>query len=276
LAAGGRIAALYGWRSALLLGGLPGLALAVLLYLTVKEPARGRSDPKPAKSPAPDQVPQLSTAAMLRFFRSQRSLVYVIAGMTVQVFVLSGVGTWIAAFFIRSHGFGTGQIGPILGMIFGGGSLVGTLFGGMIVDRLARRDERWRCWTLGIAAALTAPFLIATYLAPDGYASLGAFACASLFNSVWYGPAFGLSQSLVGARMRGTIAAVTYLSSNLIGFGLGPQSIGLLSDFFARDFGTQSLRYAMLTVCIADFLAALCFLLAAPRLRRDLLTAAQA
>jgi MFS family permease len=273
-AAGGAIAARYGWRSAFLLAGLPGLVLAIIMFLTIKEPIRGRSDH--ATGQAPGQAPQLSTAAMFRFFWSQRSLAYVVIGMTVQIFVLSGVSSWIASFFVRDHGYGIGRIGPILGIIIGGSSLVGTLAGGLIVDRLARRDERWRCWTLAIASGMTAPVLIATFVLPGRYASLGAFACATLFNSVWYGPGFGLCQSLVGARMRGTIAAVMYFCSNLIGYGLGIQSIGLLSDFFAHHLGNQALRGAMLVVSTADILAALFFLLAAPRLQQDLSRAAQA
>jgi MFS family permease len=270
----GGIAAEYGWRAAFLLGGLPGLVLAVFMFLTVREPPRGQSTQRPAASDTDTPAAQ-PTGAMLRFFRSQRSLVYVITGMTVQIFVLSGVGAWVASYFIRQHGFGLGQIGPILGAIIGVSSLIGTLSGGLIADRLARRDERWRCWMLAIAAALTAPLLLATFLLPGKYAALGAFACASVFNSVWYGPGFGLSQNLVGARMRGTIAAVMYLCSNLIGYGLGVEAIGLLSDFFARHAGNQPLRAAMLLVSVADVLAALCFLLAAPHLRRDLLRAAQ-
>jgi MFS family permease len=275
-AAGGAIAARYGWRSAFLLGGAPGLLLAIIMFLTVKEPMRGRLDPGLAAGQAAGQASKLSTAAMFRFFWSQRSLVHVVIGMTVQIFVLSGVSAWIASFFVRDHGFRIGQIGPILGTIFGACSLVGTLAGGLIVDRLARRDERWRCWTLAIAAGVTAPMLIATFLLPGRYASLGAFACATLFNSVWYGPGFGLCQSLVGARMRGTIAAVMYFCSNLIGYGLGVQAIGLLSDFFAHHVGNHGLRVAMLTVSTADILAALLFLFAASRLQQNLSSAAQA
>ena len=123
---------------------------------------------------------------------------------------------------------------------------------------------------------MTAPLLIAAFILPGRYASLGAFACATLFNSVWYGPGFGLCQSLVGARMRGTIAAVMYFCSNLIGFGLGVQAVGLLSDFFAQNPGGQALRSAMLLVSTADILAALFFLFAAPRLQQGLSRAAQA
>jgi MFS family permease len=276
-AGGGAIAARYGWRSAFLLGGVPGLVLAIILFFTVKEPFRGRRDPRPTGAAATvDPVAQPATAALLRFFWSQRSLAYIVIGLTIQVFVLSGVGSWTASFFIRDHGFQIGELGPLLGGIVGGCSLLGTLAGGLIVDRLARRDERWRCWTLAIAVGVTTPMLLATFALPGRYAALGAFACASVFNSVWYGPGFALCQSLVGARMRGTIAAVMYLCSNLIGYGLGVQVTGLLSDFFAHHSGNHALKNALLVVSTADALAAVCFLLAAPHLRRDLSTAAQA
>jgi predicted MFS family arabinose efflux permease len=274
LAAGGRIAAHYGWRWAFLAGGIPGLLLVGLLLLTVKEPRRGQTDPKLARPEISDHSPPRSTAQSLRFFWFQRSLVYVIAGMTLQTFVVSGIGAWIASFFVRSHGFGLAQIGPILGFIIGGCGLIGTLSGGLIVDRLAQRDERWRPWTLAIASAVTAPLFMVTLVLPDSHASLAAFALGYAFSAVWYGPALGLCQSLVGARMRGTVTAVTYLSMNLIGYGLGVQSIGLLSDLFARRFGTDSLRYALFAAGTLDILAALCFLLAARTLRRDLSTAA--
>jgi predicted MFS family arabinose efflux permease len=270
LAGGGWVAQHYGWRAAFLVAGAPGIALALVLLLTVREPLRGVADGGPAR-PAASPL-----GATLRFIRSQAALLHVIAGTTLIVFVVSGIGAWSASFFIRFHGFRLAAIGPLLAVANGAFGIVGALTGGLVADRLGRRDERGRPWSVAVAALLMAPALAAALLAPDRRVAAAFFAGYVLLSSVWYGPCYALAQSLVAARMRGAIAAVIYLTSNLLGYGLGAQAIGYLSDLLSSGHGGEGLRAAMVAAATVSLWAALHFYLAGRTLRRDLAAAAAA
>ena len=269
LAGGGWVTHSYGWRWGFVAAGIPGLILAFVLLLTVREPARGQSDDT-ATPPAAQPL-----AETLRFILSQRSLLHLIAGVALTVFVVSGIGTWSASFFIRSHGFSTARIGPILALSTGIVGFMGTIGGGVIVDRVGRRDDRRRCWALAISSALTAPLIAACVLVPSPTAAIVFYTLYMLTSYFWYGPVNGLCQSLVDVRMRATISSVVYLTGNLLGFGLGSQIIGLLSDYLSARYGAESLRYGMLVAALFSLWAGLHFYLAARTVRQDLAVAAR-
>jgi hypothetical protein len=76
--------------------------------------------------------------------------------------------------------------------------------------------------------------------------------------------------------MRATTLAVVMLLANLIGMGLGPQLVGVLSDLMRPVLGTDSLRYAMLTLACVILAAGRQFWLASRTVERDLAMAAAA
>ncbi len=267
-AGGGWLAQHYGWRAAFYAMGVPGLLLAAIMLLTVREPQRGLSDADGGLAVAAARRPRLGET--LRFVASQPSLLHIIAGTTLTVFVVSGIGTWSASFFIRTHGFAPANIGGVLAAAAATGGLIGTLAGGLIVDRMARRDDRWRAWTLALASLATAPLIVVCVLAPTAGASVAAFFAYIMVSFAWYGPVHGLSQTLVEVRMRATISAIVNLISNLLGVGLGSQFIGIVSDRLAPGLGAQSLRYAMAAAAGFSLWAALHFWLAGRTVRVDL------
>lgn len=83
-------------------------------------------------------------------------------------------------------------------------------------------------------------------------------------------PKYALTQAVVKVRMRAQAAAVMMLCTNLVGLGLGPQAVGLLSDFFSTRYEERLLRYALLVVAVFNVLAAVCYLLAAQSVRSDI------
>ena len=119
---GGWINEYLGWRTAFLAVGLPGVALAVLIRLTVKEPARGRSEGRTDHGEVPD------LAATIRFLWSRRSFRLLSLGAGVQCLAGYGIDMWVAPYIIRSFGMGTGELGTWMGLlgIFG---LIGTFLG---------------------------------------------------------------------------------------------------------------------------------------------------
>jgi MFS family permease len=143
--AGGWINEAFDWRTAFIVVGLPGLVLAVIVVLTVKEPVRGASEVTLRDD---QEVPPVSV--VFRYLWSLKSFRYMSLAGAMHAFVGYGVGYWLPAFFIRSHGLGTAEIGRWV-FFLGFAGMAGTFLGGYFADRLARRDLRWYVWLPGIA-----------------------------------------------------------------------------------------------------------------------------
>ena len=154
--AGGDIAEAYGWRTAFFALGVPGVILALLVRFTAYEPARGIRTPGD-----PGAVPSLWET--LRFIRTQRSLVHVIAGATVVTYWGWGLLWWTPAFLMRSHHMSTGEAGTLVGTVTGIAGALGIIVGGVLIHRLARADARWQVWVVAIATLLGTCASMAAY-----------------------------------------------------------------------------------------------------------------
>ncbi len=157
---------------------------------------------------------------------------------------------------MRMHGMGTGEIGTYLALIAGISGSAGVFLGGWFADRLARRDRRWYMWLLMIAMAVSTPFYLIVYLTDSAAVAFGVLLIPTFLGFAYHGPAFAMTQALVPSRMRAVAAAVLLFIINIIGLGLGPQLVGVLSDLFRPLAGVESLRYALLLVSLAKLWAA--------------------
>ena len=263
--AGGWISQWYGWRVAFYVVGLPGLLLALVVRLTLREPPRGYVEGLQSSS---HEAPSLGT--VVRFMASTPTLRHLAAGATLASFVGYGVVLWLPAFLMRSHGLQSGQIGTALAFLFGIMGGISTYIGGSLADRLGRRDVRWSMWVVSVAILIALPFTIAAYLAKDIQTATLYSIVPALMGGVYLGPSFALNQSLVAVRMRSVASAILLFIVNIIGLGLGPQTVGILSDFFQAQYGSESLRYALLCLSLINAWAALHYFLAGRTLREDL------
>lgn len=262
---GGWINEFFGWRIAFLVVGAPGIFLAVLVRLSLKEPVRGDSEGRQASS---EVAPLGQVFAVLW---SRRSFRHMALGSALNAFVGYSVANWAASFIIRSYGMSTGELGTWLAGIIGVGGGIGVLFGGVIADRLSARDLRWYMWIPAIAGLMSVPFIVATYSMDSARLSLLMLVIPGLLSNVYLGNTIATSHRLVGLRMRAMCSAVLFLILNIIGLGLGPWMVGLLSDLLQPTHAQESLRYAMLFL-LAPVMAwsALHFYLASRHLRDDL------
>ena len=168
----------------------------------------------------------------------------------------------------------TGELGTWLAMSTGLFGAIGVFTGGMIADKLAPRDKRWYMWIPAGAGAIAIPFMIAVMLVPGQYSALILAFIPGLMYNVYLGNCIATTHGLVGQRMRATSSAILFLILNIIGLGLGPFSIGVLSDFLAPSLGTDSLRYAMLILIPGVTIwSVLHFYLASRTLQKDLAAA---
>ena len=261
---GGFVSQIYGWRVAFMSVGIPGVLFALVFFLTVKEPTRGRweSSAEAAYKPSMRETIQLLSG--------YRSFWYLAAATGLTAFAGYGNGNFAPSFLIRNHGFTVAEVGVVLAVFGGGGGLVGTFLGGFISDRLAVADKRWYLWLPAVAGSLAVP-LGFPYLLLDNTTVVIAFLfLVTICLNTYLGPCLAVSHSLVPPAMRALTSAVLFLVLNLIGLGLGPLTVGLLSDFYSGYFGDDSLRYAMLTVGVLSAPAIVLFILAARHLPGDL------
>lgn len=263
--AGSMLAEAFGWRMAFLVVGVPGLLMALIILAAMREPRRGMID---NVADRPGERPGFGT--LLRTIAARRSLLWIIAGFSCAGMFGYGAIAWATAFFHRSYGLSPGEIGPIIGILVGVGGAVGTLAGGWLADRTGKRDVRWRLWIICITASIAAPLSIAAFLANNQWLTLALLTLPASLAIFHAGPSFALVQELVPLRLRALAAAFLLFCLNVIGGGLGPFIVGLLSDLMAPSLGRESLRYAMMALTVPIVLSVLFYYLAARRLPRDL------
>ncbi|WP_337186445.1 MFS transporter [Phenylobacterium sp.] len=266
LAIGGIVNELFNWRVAFIVAGAPGLVLMVVLLLFVREPAREGAGEASAEA-ARGAASTLSVLGRLWAIPSFRALSYAAA---LQAFTAYGVTQWAPTFFIRTFGVGTAQLGLSLGLMGGLAAAVGTIVFGNLADRLGRRDPRWFAWLPALTVALCVPFNAAVFFAPSFPLALAALVIPSLLSNAFAAPTYATIQSIVPPQMRSTASAFLLLIMSVIGMGLGPQAIGLLSDAFKATAGADSLRWAMTALLVVQAAAAWRFLAAARNLGTDL------
>ncbi len=267
LIAGGWIRETLGWREAFLIVGLPGVLLSVLVMLTLREPTRGYYDVT-----TPQRAAQkLSTRALIASLARLPSFLHLALAGALHAFYGYGAASFVAPFFERLHAFTPGELGVWLGLISLSAGVAGTFFGGYFADRLAVRDRRWYAWLPGIATALAIPFVFFYYLLPDRYLALLMGAVTVMVGGMYLGPTFAVTQALVAPQFRAQASAVLLFILNIIGLGLGPQFVGLLSDWLEPRYGVESIRYALLwTVAGGALWSTVHYFLGARTLKQDL------
>eukprot|EP01037_Dinobryon_pediforme_P004516 gene4516-4561_t len=242
LAMGGLVVDAFGWRAAFMVAGLPGLVLALVIVLTMREP-RGAS--ARLNLSAGLVQPVRDYGAVLRALAAKPTfwLVATAAGFTA--FVNYAHLYYNAAFFLRCHGpeldqvaagFGLkakGFLGLALGVVTGLGGLTGTVLGGQIADRAALRDRRLFVIVPAIAALVAIPADALAYTMPALLPAVALLFVSNAAVTIWFGPAYSTAQSVVPPRFRATAAALLLLIINLIGLGLGPAFLGLTSTYLS-------------------------------------------
>ncbi len=237
---GGWLNEYFGWRVAFVVVGLPGILLAVLVRTTLAEPIRGHHEDKKLASS------RVSFIDVLSLLWSRLSFRHMCFAASLSAFAGNSSNSWTASFMMRSHGMSSGELGTWLAMIVGLGGAIGVLGGGLLADKLASRDRRWYLWLPAIANLACVPFLVAVYSVDNAYTALLLSVIPGLLFNVYLGTTIATTQSLVGLRMRATASAILMLIANIIGLGLGPLSVGILSDYLLPSYGTDSLKQAML------------------------------
>jgi MFS family permease len=260
---GGWINSEFGWRVAFFVVGVPGFLVAILVRLTIREPVRGGLEGRALEAPATFG----ETLRTLKGFGSFK-LFAIAAGLNA--FSSYGIGNFTPSFLIRSHGFTSLEVGTSLALITGIGGALGTYMGGVLADRYGANDKRWYLWISGIPAACSVPLMVTAVFIGDPRLALGFLFFATMLGAFYLGPTIAIAHTLVSPSMRAMASAILFFILNLIGLGLGPLVVGMISDMLAPAYGSESLRYALGIVSFVNLLSAAFFFLAARKLLADL------
>lgn len=248
---GGWLDAEYGWRIAFLALGIPGILLALIFLLTVKEPVRRTVD-------VPSQAPN-GMLAMIRYLFAKPCFVYLAFAVGLHTLGTYGLGNWMPSFLKRVHGMSQTEIGFYGGLIIGIGGALGTFIGGYLADRLGRTDKSWYLKISAISGAMALPFLMGYYFLADIRLVLVSLFIGYSLVSAFLAPSIAITHSLVPENMRAFSSSVLFLMLNLIGLGLGPLLVGMLSDWFQPTYGDLSLRWALACTAVTSIIAIVLF-----------------
>ena len=247
----GYVSAMHGWRSAFLVLGIPGIVLALVIFVTIKEPERGRLD-----AVSVDKTP--SVMETLRFIWSQKSAVHAMIGSGLSAFWGWGLMWFTPLFLQRTYGMDEGAAGGLLGQIYLVGGIGASLVTAYVVARPAFTDPRKIARLLAVVtAAATIPSFLAYWTHDLGFAKLmwWLFIPAIYF---YIGPAFALCQNLAAPKMRAMAVAISLLIANVLNLIVAPGIVGSLSDYFDASGGgnADSLRLAQLILAPTGLWAA--------------------
>jgi len=261
---GGWITQLYGWRAALFTVGIPGILVALVVYRKLREPERGEADGLARKTEVQPFWFSLKTLMASPTFRH----LSVATGLYTVVWL--GVVQWLPSFFTRSFGLEIGEIGTWLAIILSVSQIIGMLLGGWLADRLGAADLRWYVWVPSLAILVSTPMFALTFLTQNSTVAFLSLFLPFMIGVMQGPPSFAVAQGLADVRMRAMAAALLLLITNLIGGGIGPQAVGIMSDYLAAAYQQDSLRYALLAVSLLFGLwSSLHYFLAGKTIRRE-------
>ncbi len=247
----GAVAHAYSWRAAFIALGIPGLIVGMIVFLTVREPARGRLDL------TVDEI-KPSLLESLRFLWRQKAAFHVVMGGGVCALWGWGLIYWTPTFLQRAYHLNVAEAGAITGNIHLVGGSLATVGTAWLLSRRFMADPRRVVWLLAAGVALaTIPSMIA-------YWTHSLWLCQLMFwlyvPAIYFyiGPCFGLLNNLSPCHMRNVFIAVSLLVANILNLVVAPWVVGFLSDRFAGAHATDaaSLRAALLLLAPTGFWAA--------------------
>jgi MFS family permease len=244
---GGQIGAAYGWRWAFYLLGFPGLLLC-LFVLSLREAKRGQTEGTTA--------PAYNSRDWKVLFRTS-ALRYHYAGYALFGLAANQLSIWGPYFFNRVHGLPLTLIGNWAGVLSVVAGVPGTIFGGVLADRLRRRGRGGRMFFSAVCALVSIPLWIALLFSGNVWFLIAANFLLLGVALMWLGPAAADVHDIAGPHLRGLGVAIYFFTVNIAAYGIGGPLIGRVSDALGAADDPSMMRYGMLLCPLASALAAL-------------------
>lgn len=266
-AVGASVAADYGWRTAFFVVGLPGVALALLMLLIVREPKRGGLDPLIGGNDSHAEAPPV--LQVIGEFVANRTLFCIAISSGLSAFVGYAMLNWNAPLLMRVKGMSLKEVSHYYSVVLGVTGVIGTFVAGWLADKLSQRDRRWYAWIPVAAFSISLPALAGLIWAPTWQIALIFVAIAALVNNMYLAPALAVVQNAVPPGQRTMAGAILLFVLNLIGLGGGPTFLGYISDRAKPEHGTHSLLYGYGALAPMIVVAIIAHLAAASSIARD-------
>ena len=241
---GGWLAQDFSWRVAFMVVGLPGIILAVIFKLVVREPKRGAADvglptellamdpaaPAPARG-LDHEFSELWSVTKTLF--AKWPVFHMVMGITVASFASYGTNAFLPPYLVREFGLGLKQVGLITGVIAGVSAGLGTIVGGFLTDFLGKKNARWYALVPAIGILIAAPLYVLGYNQPTWQMTALVLLLPGAFHYTYLAPTFAVVQNSVEIRRRATATAILFFFLNLFALGFGPPICGLIIDRLA-------------------------------------------
>ena len=247
---GGYLADTIGWRWAFVVVGAPGVLLALVVVMLLRDPREDVRVEKPVRAARFSLV--AAARRILQEFHEAFQTIW--ASRANRLIMLSvafaatanyGMLIWGPIYFQRSFGLSAGQTGLWFGLANGLGSALGVWYGGQLGDRLLKRGKQHLMTGPAIAIAISCPLLVLGLMASDWRLATLLFFPAIALLWLHVGPAYSAVQGLVPPSSRATASAAILLMQNLFGLGIGSYAIGALSDHYKPEYGADSVRMVL-------------------------------
>ena len=269
VAFGASIAAAHSWRSAFLWLGLVGIVTAVLVWIFVREPARGGLDAAVPARHAQAAAPKAAFWAACRMFFAHPVLLRVSLACGATQFVTYATLNFTTLFLMREKGMALKEVAVYYALLIGVTVCAGMYTSGRLIDRYAPRSRTAYAWLPAVALSIAIPFFVGFAWAPGWRLALLFLAVPMFLNYFYLSPAVALVQERVQPHERVLAGALLLLVMNLIGLGLGPTFLGAASDWFRADHPQNSLQLAFYALVPFYVLAVVCFGWLARAIRRE-------
>lgn len=258
----------FDWRVAFIAIGLPGVLIGLLVKFTVKEPPRGYAD---KVTVAKADVPAPSMKEVFTYLWKLKSFRNMCIGNGLHSFVWYGGSIFNVSYFIRSHNMTAGEAGSILAMVALVGT-IGTFFGGYFADKISVRknDRRWYLLLPAIVTICMLPFQFTSYLGGGLSIVVPSFYIMVVLASIFFAPTYAMAQALAPMQMRARATSILLFMQTLIGLGLGPLIVGVISDYLEPTKGVHSLAWGLVIVGMVNIWAAWHYLQGSRTLVKDL------
>ena len=265
VAFGASLAAAYDWRAPFLIVGAIGVVTAVLVYIIVPEPARGRFDPLPAAAAEPAH----SFGQAIRAFFGNRILTLAALASGAANFITYGLSNFATLFLMREKGMTLEEVAIWYALAVGLGMGAGIFVSGRLIDRFGVTNKAAYASIPAWSLVLALPFFLGFAAADSWQVALPLLFVPLFLNSFFLPATVTFVQSEVDPGARVISGALLLLVMNLIGLGLGPTFVGMASDFFRPQYGEHALRMAFYALAPMYLIAALLFAWLARMIKRS-------
>ena len=220
-----------GWRVAFVVVGVPGLLVSFLVWRSIKEPPRGYTDPASLQG-----LEKASFREALGVLSKKPAYRHIVMGAMLASFVGYGVGQFTTSFLLRTHGLTIQQASLLYGVVLGVMAAIGVFSSGWLADKMSQKYPNALSWLPALGMGLSVPLYSLGFLLENLWLAVPCLMIAAMIHYFYLGPMYAVSGGVVDSRMRATSVAITLFVVNLLGYGLGPPIIGVLSTYLKSAF----------------------------------------